>query len=51
MVIKVPPIMLNTEPILVNNFGHIVHSLSNMSFWCLFLDPQLTTHHSNIASL
>ena len=42
---KVPQVMLAIE----SNLEHIVQSLSNtVSFWCSFLDPHLTTQHSNV---
>ena len=28
-------------------FEHVVQSLKYISFWCSFLDPHLTTHHTN----
>ena len=32
-----------------NIFEHVVQSLlKHMSFWCPFVDPHLTTYHSNI---
>ena len=43
-----PPIFLTSiEPSIVSIFEHIVRCLLNTSLWCLFLDPHLTTYHSN----
>ena len=36
-------IVLTIEPRMVYTFRHIVQSLSHTSFWCLFIDPHLTT--------
>ena len=44
---KDPPITLTIECRFVNLFEHILQPIY-MSFWCPFLDPLLTTDHSNI---
>ena len=43
-----PPNYIDYELEWLASFEHVVQSHLNMSFWCLFLDPHLTTHHSNI---
>jgi hypothetical protein len=40
--------MVTREPGMITNLEHIVRSPLNTSFWCPFLDPRLTIHHSNI---
>ena len=32
----------------LTEFEHVVQCVLNTSFWCPFLDPYSTTHHSNI---
>ena len=50
MNILVPPIMLTIKPRIVTKFwAHSsISCIQLMSFWCPFLVPHLTTHHSNI---
>ena len=50
MNILVPPIMLTIKPRIVTKFwSHSsISCIQLMSFWCPFLVPHLTTHHSTI---
>ena len=43
-----PPIMSIVEPRMANKlWAHSSISFIHMTFWCLFLDPHLSTRHSN----
>ena len=44
-----PPIMLAIEPRMISNFEHVIQSLLNICFFCLFLHSQLTTYYANLS--